>query len=159
MANRGKSDQRENGCKEYKVGDQKRKILIRQTRGFPTIDMGVTEIWDGRDLAQLRIMIQKTCVRTDIRTIGIDMKHVQYLPEGIFGMLCDWVDRRVTILLVGPPTPRVARMLWFRLCCEQYGTHEGVSQLFSEPRFAPASDDDSAHEYAEEESDGMLEAV
>lgn len=159
MANRRKLEQWEDEDEESVVNNKKRKIMIRQAHGFPIIDMGTTELWDGADVARLRITIHQMFVRGGLRKIGIDMTHVQYLPSGLFGMLCDWVEKQVTILLMGPPTPRVAHMLWFRLCCEQYDMHEGISQLFSKPLFAYALDDDSANGYAEEEPDGMLEAV
>lgn len=143
----------------YKHVKKKREVAICQTHGFPTIDMGAAEMWNGSDAARLRKTIQKLLAQAGERKIGIDMTHVQHLPPGMFDKLCGWVDREVTILLVGPPTPRVAGMSWFQRFCEQYGEQVGISQLFSKPRFAPASDDDSANGYAEGEHDGMLEAV
>jgi hypothetical protein len=87
-------------------------------RGGTLLGLGATEIWDGADLVLLRETISKLYQRQRCRRIDLDMRHVQYVPSGFFGMLCDWHDRGVNIRVISP-TARVQQMLWFTSCFRQ----------------------------------------
>jgi anti-anti-sigma regulatory factor len=76
------------------------------------LDLGEMEIWDGADMALLRESLTRLIKSEKRRSIGIDMRHVKYIPSGFFGMLFDWYETGVQIRLYGPQ-PNVRRMLWF----------------------------------------------
>jgi hypothetical protein len=76
------------------------------------LDLGDMEIWDGADMALLRESLTRLIKSEKRRSIGIDMRHVKYIPSGFFGMLFDWYETGVQIRLYGPQ-PNVRRMLWF----------------------------------------------
>lgn len=76
------------------------------------LDLGDMEIWDGADMALLRESLTRLIKAEKHRSIGIDMRHVKYIPSGFFGMLFDWYETGVQIRLYGPQ-PNVRRMLWF----------------------------------------------
>lgn len=94
-------------------------------RGGTVVGLGSTEIWDGADLVLLRETIGNLFRRGGCRRFEVDMTHVQYVPSGFFGMLCDWYDRGVCVCVLSP-TPRVRRMLWFTTCFRPIaeGCHE-----------------------------------
>lgn len=77
------------------------------------IDIGDMEIWDGADLSLLRDALVVLIKREKHPAIGVDMRTVQYVPSGFFGMLYDWYEAGVGIRLIGPQ-PRVMNMLWFK---------------------------------------------
>ncbi len=86
-------------------------------REFPdaqvtVLDLGQMEIWDGADMALLRDSLTRLIKSEKRRSIGIDMKHVKYIPSGFFGMLFDWYEAGVQIRLYNPQ-PNVRKMLWF----------------------------------------------
>lgn len=76
------------------------------------LDLGAMEIWDGADMALLRESLTRLIKSEKRRSIGIDMRHVKYIPSGFFGMLFDWFETGVEIRLYAPQ-PNVRQMLWF----------------------------------------------
>lgn len=108
-------------------------------RGEVTIlHIGKMEIWDGADLSLLRDTILRLVTEDDIKSIGIDVRCVQHVPSGFFGMLYDWYERGLTIQLL-EPRERVTQMLWFRkffgeLKPSIYVLHdgEGIDEAVSE---------------------------
>jgi anti-anti-sigma regulatory factor len=76
------------------------------------LDLGEMEIWDGADMALLRETLTRLITTDKQKSIGVDMRHVKYIPSGFFGMLYDWFETGVQIRLYSPQ-PNVRRMLWF----------------------------------------------
>jgi len=95
------------------MASRKERMKIRQENGVTILDLGQVEIWDGADLALLRDTYARLCGRNHVRSLGIDMSSVKYVPSGFFGMLFDWHEQGVSVRLY-TPQPRVANMLWFR---------------------------------------------
>lgn len=90
-----------------------KKFMTVSADGSTTIlDLGAMEIWDGADMALLRDSLTRLIITEKHRSIGIDMAYVKYIPSGFFGMLFDWYETGVQILLYSPQ-PNVRRMLWF----------------------------------------------
>jgi hypothetical protein len=81
--------------------------------GVTVVDIGDMEIWDGADLSLVRDTLAILIDRRRRRTVGVQMKHVKYVPSGFFGMLYDWFESGINIYLV-EPQDRVENMLWFQ---------------------------------------------
>lgn len=91
------------------------------------VSIGDMEIWDGADLSLIRDTLFRLIRQQAVNSISIDMKYVQYIPSGFFGMLYDWMDRGIEVRLLHPRT-RVQQMLWFQkfFVDEGHGTHRLV---------------------------------
>ena len=72
------------------------------------------EIWDGADLALLREVLGELIEKDAYRAIGVNLHSVKYIPSGFFGMLYEWYEDGVRIILRSPQ-PNVEHMLWFRM--------------------------------------------
>ena len=81
--------------------------------GATVVDLGEMEIWDGADLALLREAMVRLVQEQHCRSLGVDMRHVKYVPSGFFGMLFDWCEKGVRIRIYSPQ-PHVQKMLWFK---------------------------------------------
>jgi len=90
----------------------KKFMQVSADGSITILDLGAMEIWDGADMALLRESLTRLIIAEKHRSIGIDMAHVKYIPSGFFGMLFDWYETGVQILLYSPQ-PNVRRMLWF----------------------------------------------
>jgi hypothetical protein len=90
----------------------KKPLRVFRDEQVTVLDLGDMEIWDGADMALLRESLTRLIKDDKHRSIGIDMRHVKYIPSGFFGMLFDWYETGVQIRLYGPQ-PNVRRMLWF----------------------------------------------
>lgn len=88
-------------------------LNLSSVRGITVVDIGDMEIWDGADLSLVRDTLAILIDRRRRRTVGVQMKHVKYVPSGFFGMLYDWFEAGVTVYLV-EPQERVENMLWFQ---------------------------------------------
>jgi hypothetical protein len=88
-------------------------LHVRTVRGISVVDIGDMEIWDGADLSLVRDTLTVLIARRHRRSVGIDMRHVKYVPSGFFGMLYDWFESGISVYLVSP-TDRVENMLWFQ---------------------------------------------
>ena len=77
------------------------------------IDIGDMEIWDGADLSLIRDTLFRLVLQEGTDAFAINMRAVQYVPSGFFGMLFDWMERGVIVYLINP-RERVQQMLWFR---------------------------------------------
>jgi hypothetical protein len=86
---------------------------VSSVRGISVVDIGDMEIWDGADLSLVRDTLNVLISRRHRRQVGIDMRHVKYIPSGFFGMLYDWFESGVNVFLV-EPCERVGNMLWFQ---------------------------------------------
>jgi hypothetical protein len=105
-------------------------LTVKRQRGATTIDIGDMEIWDGADLSLIRDTLNRLIQKERRRSVAIQMRAVQYVPSGFFGMLYDWFERGVAVRLLSPQ-PRVAKMLWFQRFFELesgdcYLLHEGL---------------------------------
>lgn len=87
-------------------------ISMLDRNGVTVLDLGTMEIWDGADLSLLRDSLNQLAM-SECPVVGIDMRHVKYVPSGFFGMLYEVFERGVDIRLF-EPQPRVRNMLWFR---------------------------------------------
>lgn len=90
----------------------KKPLRVFPDEQVTVLDLGSMEIWDGTDMALLRESLTRLIKAEKHRSIGIDMRHVKYIPSGFFGMLFDWYETGVQIRLYGPQ-PNVRKMLWF----------------------------------------------
>jgi hypothetical protein len=81
--------------------------------GVTVVDIGDMEIWDGADLSLVRDTLAVLIDRRRRRNVGVQMRHVKYVPSGFFGMLYDWFESGVSVYLV-EPQERVENMLWFQ---------------------------------------------
>ena len=116
------------------MATKKDRMTIHHLDGVAVLDLGNMDIWDGADLALLRETLSRLVERDGCRSIGIDIRHVKYIPSGFFGMLYDWHDHGVAVRLY-TPQPNVENMLWFR----QFFNHlsNGCYLLHSEPKTDP----------------------
>ncbi|HCK55307.1 MAG TPA: hypothetical protein DIC23_18970 [Planctomycetaceae bacterium] len=121
------------------------RIDVHHDRGFPVLDLGTKEIWDGSDLCLLRDTLVDLCQgaghggqgKSD--TVGIEMGSVKGIPTGFFGMLHDLhVDLRVTVHLLSPQ-PNVCAMLWFRTFCEPEGESSFLMLRDPKPNVVPGA--------------------
>lgn len=118
-------------------------LQLTSRRGTKVIDIGDMEIWDGADLSLIRDTMHILVRRQRQRSVGIEMKHVKYVPSGFFGMLFDWFESGVTIKLFAPQD-RVRDMLWFKRFVieetpESYRLHDG--SLYDGPDLTEESDE------------------
>lgn len=88
-------------------------LRLTHVRGITVVDIGRMEIWDGVDLSLIRDTLTVLIARRRRRAVGIQMKHVKYVPGGFFGMLYDWFETGVRIYLLRPQE-RITNMLWFQ---------------------------------------------
>jgi hypothetical protein len=88
-------------------------LRVYSASGCQVIDIGDMEIWDGADLSLLRDALVSLIKRERKGSIGVDMRAVQYVPSGFFGMLFDWYESGIQVRLIAPQA-RVMNMLWFR---------------------------------------------
>ena len=94
-------------------------LTVIQDARASVIDIGQMEIWDGADLSLIRDTLIAMVRGEGLRSIGINMQYVKYVPSGFFGMLFDWFESGIEVRLY-QPTERVANMVWFR----QFFIHE-----------------------------------
>lgn len=88
-------------------------LSISVRNGVTVVDIGDMEIWDGADLSLIRDTLHVIIVKEGRRSVGVDMRFVQHIPSGFFGMLFDWFEKGVEVSLFHP-RERVRNMLWFR---------------------------------------------
>ena len=113
------------------MGTKRKQMILEDRDGVAVMDLGGMDIWDGADLALVRDTLVSLIVGERRRRVGVEMACVKYIPSGFFGMLLDWQDRGVEVLLYDPQ-PNVRNMLWFRQFAEPLGG--GVHRLCSDPR-------------------------
>ena len=122
------------------------RIDVHFDRGFPVLDLGTKEIWDGSDLCLLRDTLVDLCQSdgSDRRqavcpAVGIEMRSVKGIPTGFFGMLHDLhVDEQIAVHLFSPQ-PNVCAMLWFRTFCESEGAGGFVMLRDPKPNVVPGA--------------------
>lgn len=94
---------------------KKRQRLNIQVEGqMATVGLEHIEIWDGADLALLREVLTELIQKDEYGTIGVNLSSVKYIPSGFFGMLYEWYEQGIRIILHSPQ-PNVEQMLWFRM--------------------------------------------
>ncbi len=121
---------------EVPAGNQPRwqvtaRIDVHHDRGYPVLDLGTKEIWDGSDLCLIRDTLVDLCSDERCHAVGIEMKSVKGIPTGFFGMLHDLHVDGVAVQLFDPQ-PHVCRMLWFRTFCES--DQDGGFVMHREPK-------------------------
>ena len=123
------------------------RIDVRHDRGYPVLDLGSKEIWDGSDLCLLRDTLVDLCQEGGsagggqgvCHEVGIEMKSVKGIPTGFFGMLHDLhVDVRIAVHLFSPQ-PNVCGMLWFRTFCEPEGAGGFLMLRDPKPNVVPGA--------------------
>lgn len=95
------------------LGARKERVTRTIRDGVSVVDLGAMDIWDGAELCLLRETLVHMVHTERHQTIGIDMKQVKFLPSGFFGMLYDWHERGIRVVLFAPQ-PQICNMLWFR---------------------------------------------
>ncbi|VAX36682.1 hypothetical protein MNBD_PLANCTO02-115 [hydrothermal vent metagenome] len=110
---------------------KKKWLTISEQAGVTVLDLKGMEIWDGADMALLREALTELVEEVGVRSIGINMQYVKYIPSGYFGMLYDLHEKRGVTVYLYTPQPNVEQMLWF----QQFllPTEEGTYLLHSEP--------------------------
>lgn len=104
-------------------------LSLTSVRGIAILDIGDMEIWDGADLSLVRDTLTVLIARKRRRAVGIQMRHVKYVPSGFFGMLYDWYEAGVSVYLLHPQE-RVGGMLWFqRFFVEEQPGHWKLEDL------------------------------
>lgn len=97
------------------MNEKKRQRLTINADGqTAVVGLDNIEIWDGADLALLREVLGELIDRDAYRVIGVNLESVKYIPSGFFGMLYEWYEDGIRILLQSPQ-PNVEHMLWFRM--------------------------------------------
>jgi len=93
---------------------KRQRLTVEQDGPMVTVGLDHIEIWDGADLALLREVLTELIHRDGYRCICVNLESVKYIPSGFFGMLYEWYEDGVQILLHSPQ-PNVEQMLWFRM--------------------------------------------
>ena len=97
------------------MNQKKRQRLNVEIDGHcATVGLDQIEIWDGADLALLREVLTEMITRDSYRSIGVNLESVKYIPSGFFGMLYEWYEEGIRIILHNPQ-PNVEQMIWFRM--------------------------------------------
>jgi len=111
---------------------RRKRLTITLEDGVTLISLGNMEIWDGADLALIRDTFIEQVQQFDRHALAVDMRTVKYIPSGYFGMLSEWKDRGLSILVKGVQE-NVANMLWF----QQFFVESvpGLYHLQEEPQF------------------------
>ena len=105
------------GQESEEVRRRSSKAYIRQSNGVTTVSFGERSIWDLADLRLLREVLDGLVHQKRCEVIGIDMRSVQSLASGFFGILYDMHKVGANVRLRAPH-PCVKEMLWFRAFCE-----------------------------------------
>lgn len=88
-------------------------LKLKRRNDLIILDIGSMEIWDGADLSLLRDTMFSLVKEGRCTGLGVEMRYVQHIPSGFFGLLIDWYERGFEIRLLNP-RERVMQMLWFR---------------------------------------------
>ena len=113
------------------MASRKDRMEIHLWNGVSVLDLGEMDIWDGADLSLLRDTLAEVIEKQGCRSIGVNLKHVKYIPSGFFGMLSDWHDKGVS-MHVYTPQENVAKMVWFRRFFDEIT--DGCFELISEQK-------------------------
>lgn len=93
---------------------KRQRLRIEADGQTAIVGLDNIEIWDGADLALLREVLGELIDKESYRIIGVNLESVKYIPSGFFGMLYEWYEDGIHILLQAPQ-PNVEQMLWFRM--------------------------------------------
>lgn len=93
---------------------KRQRLTINADQHTAVVGLDNIEIWDGADLALLREVLGELIDKEAYRVIGVNLESVKYIPSGFFGMLYEWYEDGIRILLQSPQ-PNVEHMLWFRM--------------------------------------------
>jgi len=107
---------------------KKHQVNLRMLDDTALVGLDVLEIWDGADLIVLREALS-SLVQLDGRlSVGVDLSSVMHIPSGFFGMLFEWYETGVEVLLYAP-RPHIQQMLWFRMYFREDSRRSGVYRL------------------------------
>lgn len=93
---------------------KRQRLHIESDGQTATVGLDHIEIWDGADLALLREVLTELIQKESFGSIGVNLESVKYIPSGFFGMLYEWYEDGIHVLLHSPQ-PNVEQMLWFRM--------------------------------------------
>ena len=99
---------------------KKQRLSCRVDGQTAVVQLDDMEIWDGADLALLRDVLNRLIQHDGFRSLGVDLTTVKYIPSGFFGMLFEWYEAGLEILLLRPQD-NVRQMLWFRMFFAECG--------------------------------------
>ena len=107
---------------------KKHRVNLRMVDDTAIIGLDVLEIWDGADLIILREALAALVESDGHLSIGVDVSSVMHIPSGFFGMLYEWYESGVEVLLYGPGT-HVRNMLWFRMFFREHPLRRDIFRL------------------------------
>lgn len=93
---------------------KKHQINLRMLDETAIIGLDVLEIWDGADLIVLREALASLVELDGRLSVGVDVSSVMHIPSGFFGMLFEWYEAGVEVMLYSP-RQNIRQMLWFRM--------------------------------------------
>ncbi len=107
---------------------KKHQVNLRMLDNTALVGLDVLEIWDGADLIVLREALSSLVQMEGRLSVGVDMSSVMHIPSGFFGMLFEWYESGVEVLLYAPRS-HVQQMLWFRMYFREDVRRPGVYRL------------------------------
>lgn len=107
---------------------KKHRVNLRMVDHTAMIGLDVLEIWDGADLIVLREALAALIESDGHLSIGIDLSSVMHIPSGFFGMLFEWYESGVEVLLYAPGT-HVRNMFWFRMYFREHPLRRDIFRL------------------------------
>ncbi|MEY3172387.1 MAG: hypothetical protein RLZZ436_300 [Planctomycetota bacterium] len=107
---------------------KKHQVNLRMLDETAVVGLDVLEIWDGADLIVLREALSSLVELEGRLSVGVDLSSVMHIPSGFFGMLFEWYEAGVEVLLYAP-RPHVRQMLWFRMYFREDSRRSGVYRL------------------------------
>ncbi|MFM7057447.1 MAG: hypothetical protein ACKO2P_11060 [Planctomycetota bacterium] len=107
---------------------KKHQVNLRMLDETALVGLDVLEIWDGADLIVLREALSSLVQLEGRLSVGVDMASVMHIPSGFFGMLFEWYESGVEVLLYAPRV-HVQQMLWFRMYFREDARRSGVYRL------------------------------
>ena len=107
---------------------KKHRVNLRMVDDSAIIGLDVLEIWDGADLIILREALASLIEYDGHLSIGVDVSSVMHIPSGFFGMLFEWYESGVEVLLYGPGT-HIRNMYWFRMFFREHPHRKDIFRL------------------------------
>jgi hypothetical protein len=107
---------------------KKHQVNLRMLDETAVVGLDVPEIWDGAELIVLREALFSLVQMEGRLSVGVDVSSVMHIPSGFFGMLFEWYESGVEVLLYAPRA-HVQQMLWFRMYFREDARRSGIYRL------------------------------
>lgn len=89
------------------------KFTEKHTPSGTILAIPKAQIWDNEAFCLFRERVKERPYHARRHPVVLRMAGVGYLASGFFGMLMDWCDQGIPVVLI-EPEPNVRAMLWFR---------------------------------------------